>query len=234
MLRGWFIKNDNSKGTILLIHGWNDTKEDLLNHSAYLYKNNYSSLLFDLRAFGDSDGDFTSLGYFEKNDVLGAIDYIKSRDDINQNLGALGQSMGAASLVLATIETNDLKAIILDSSYATIHQVTGRRFKRTHNLPKYPLATLLTFFGGLLNDFNAFDLAPLRYIDQVNIPIFMIQGDSDKLVFIEEARRLYDKANQPKQIWITEGADHRKSYEYYPEEYEEKVVGFFNTHLEEK
>ena len=233
-LRGWLINKDNSKGTIILIHGWNDTKEYLLNHSEYLYENNYSSLLFDLRAFGDSDGDFTSLGYFEKNDILGAIDYIKSREDVNQNIGALGQSMGAASLILAAKETTELNAIILDSSYATIHQVTGRRFKRTHNLPKYPLATLLTFFGGMLNNFNAFDLAPIKYINEINIPIFIIQGDSDKLVFLEESMKLYNKANQPKHIWITEGADHRESYIEHPKEYEEEVVNFFNIYLTKK
>lgn len=231
-IKGWLIKPANPKGIIILTHGWDSTKNGLLNYSRFIYKNGYAALMFDFRGVGESEGNYTSLGYYEIYDVLGAINYLKERPDTKHlNIGALGVSMGAATLVMATAKTEEIKALVIDSSYPSIHQNAARRFKIVYGFPKFPFATSLVFFGGLIHGFNGFDLAPIKYIDKANIPILIISGDEDEQVTIEDAMGLYIKAKDPKLIWIVEGAGHSNSYYKKPEEYEIKVVSFFNQYI---
>ena len=46
--------------------------------------------------------------------------------------------------------------------------------KAVYGFPKFPFATSLTFFGGLIHGFNGFDLAPLKYIYKNNLPLFFL------------------------------------------------------------
>lgn len=231
-IKGWLIKPHNPKGIIILTHGWGSAKNGLLNYSLFLYINDYASLVFDFRGVGESEGDYTSLGYYEVYDVLGGINYLKQRPDTkNYNIGALGLSMGAATLVMATNKTNDIKALVIDSSYPSIHQNAARRFKIVYGFPKFPFATSLVFFGGLMHGFNGFDLAPAKYIGGAHMPILIINGDEDEQVTVDDAMKLYMGAKEPKSIWIVEGAKHSNSYYTNPKEYEGRVVNFFDKYL---
>jgi uncharacterized protein len=231
-LSGWFIKAKKSKGTIILAHGWDGGKEGMLDYAFFLQKNGYNILLFDFRAAGESEGDTITLGYYEKNDILGAINYLNLRKDIDTHkIGAMGFSMGAAALVMAAKDTNSLKAIILDSCYPTLYENVAKRFKKVYNFPKFPFATSLTFFGGLINGFNGFDLAPVKYIGKIDVPIYIIEGMQDYQVSTDDAWQLFEKANEPKYIWLVPGAGHIGGYEKSPKEYEERVVSFLGKYL---
>lgn len=231
-LKGWLIKAKNPKGTIVITHGWGGNKEGLLEYAKFLNKNNYSTLLFDFRGFGESGGNYTTLGYYERFDVLGAIEYLKTRKDVDgDKIGGYGISMGGAALVMAEKEKNSFRAIVLDGMYPTIHQNAARRFKEVYGFPKFPFATSLTFFGGLIHGFNAFDLAPIDYVDNIKTPMLFIQGTNDTQVSIEDAYSIYNEANEPKDILIIENATHSKSHQTDPKKYEKKVVDFYNKHL---
>ena len=220
-LKGWFIKAQKPKGTIIITHGWGGNKEGLLEYAKFLNKNGYNTLLFDFRGFGESDGSYTTLGYYERLDIIGAADYIKARKDINtKKIGGYGFSMGAAALIMAAKENNSFRAIVTDGLYPTIHQNAARRFKEVYGFPKFPFATSLVFFGGLIHGFNAFDLTPIKYVDNVNSPILFIQGANDTQVSVDDAYSIYKKANEPKDILIINNALHSKSHQIAPEEYE--------------
>ncbi|MEK6828366.1 MAG: alpha/beta hydrolase [Nanoarchaeota archaeon] len=231
-LKGWLIKAEKPKGTIILAHGYDASKERLLNHTSYLNKNGYNTFLFDFRGFGESDGNYTTLGYYERFDILGAINYLKTRDDIHLNgIGTIGFSMGGAAIVLAARDSGDFKAIVLDSAYPTIHQNAARRFEAVYGFPKFPFATSLTFFGGLIHGFNGFDLAPSNYINKVNAALFIIQGTADEQVTVEDANLLFKNSNSPKRIWLVQGAKHTGSYDTRKEKYEKKVIEFFDSYM---
>ena len=231
-IRGWLVMPSNPKGVIIITHGWDSTKNDLINYSYFMHKNGYATLMFDFRGVGESEGNYTSLGYYEVYDVLGAINYLKESPETKYlDIGALGLSMGAATLVMATAKTKEIRALVIDSSYPSIHQNAARRFKIVYGFPKFPFATSLVFFGGLIHGFNGFDLAPIKYIGKADIPIFIINGNDDEQVTKEDAMKLYIKAEEPKSIWIVKDAGHSNSYYKNQEEYKSKVINFFNQYL---
>ena len=51
----------------------------MLYHASAMAVYNYGVLMFDLRAHGSSDGDTSTAGWREVNDLLGAVDYLRSR-----------------------------------------------------------------------------------------------------------------------------------------------------------
>lgn len=232
IIKGWLIKAGKPKGTIILAHGWGGSKEGLLDYALFLNKNGYNSLLFDFRGFGESEGDYTSLGYYEKYDILGAVDYLKTRKDIDAHkIGGYGFSMGGAAMILAAEDSEEIKVIVLDSTFTTIHQNIAMRFKEVYGFPKFPFATSLTFFGGLINGFDGFDLAPIRHIDRIDIPLLFIQGSNDNQVLVEDAKMMYREANEPKDILIVHNAGHLGSHKTDPKGYEKKVISFFDEYL---
>ena len=66
------------------------------------YGAGFTVLLFDLRNRGESGGEFVSFGFFEQEDALAAVDYLNSRDDLNElRIGMLGLSQGGAAAIFA-------------------------------------------------------------------------------------------------------------------------------------
>ncbi len=226
------MKSPKNKGVIILAHGWDSDKQGMLNYSKFFYKNGYNSLLLDLRGNGESEGDYTSLGYYEANDVLGAIRFVKSRNDLKNNkIGALGLSMGGAAIIKTAEDNNELSAIAVDSTYPNINQNAARRFKKVYGFPKFPFATSITFFGGLILGVNGFGLAPEKYVSNVHSPIMIIQGTQDDQVTIEDANQIYRNANEPKFLLLVENGKHANSYTANPNLYEKSAIEFFDKYL---
>ncbi len=102
-LSGWFIPPSGRNAVIICTHGLFRNRVETLSRIVPLARTGYGALLYDARSHGSSDKARVSLGYFEKNDVLGAVDYVKRRyqDSFDgPSIVLLGVSMGA----VATLE----------------------------------------------------------------------------------------------------------------------------------
>ena len=227
-IKGWLIKSQKPKGTIVMAHGYNGNR-GILDIAKFLNDGGYNVVMFDFRGHGESEGNYISMGYYESKDVLGAIQYLKQRKDIDMNkIYGLGQSMASAALIFAEEQKPSFKGLILESTYTDLYQDTARRFKRVYGFPKFPFATSLTFFGGLSLGVNGFSISPLKSIQYINKPILLIHDSFDDGVFIEDAQLLYDAANQPKELWVVEYAKHSSAYDSQPDEYKKKILAFLN------
>lgn len=230
LIKGWNINASKPQARVILLHGYNANKESMLPYAKLFYDNNYSVLMFDFRGAGESSGKYVSAGYFEKNDVISAVEFLKRQGELNNvPLYGLGISEGGAALVFAQTDIKEFDAIIVDSMYSSLHQNIANRVKVVYNLPKYPFATSLTFFGGLVLGVNGFQIAPINYIGQLNTPILIIQGDSDESVSLVEASDLFSSAKEPKFLWIVKKAGHAQSFENEKSGYEQVVFNFLKS-----
>ncbi len=216
LLKGWLIETNEPKGLIILSHGYSFDKQSMLPAAKALYKNNYSSLLFDYRAHGESSGDKTTIGVKEKDDLLAAVDFARKFSD---KIGIFGISMGAASTVMAAPKIEGLKAIVIDSCFQSLKKIIYR---------KSPLLTGLIIQFMKSQGVEVEKSAPIDYIDKIKCPVFLIHGDKDDLVPFEDSEKLFEKAKDPKELWIVKGGIHGRSYFIDREEYSKKVIGFFD------
>jgi len=230
-LRGWYLPAKDSERIIIMVHGEEmhraDPSINMLGIASGLVEHGYNVLMFDLRAHGESDGDRISAGYYEKRDLLGAIDYVKGRGF--ESIGILGFSMGGATTIIATAENLDVRCIVTDSSFADLKSLMETEFQKRTKFPEFLLTPMLfmvkIMFGA---DFGA--VKPIELVSKIAPrPIFFIHGEQDTNVPLEHAYRLQQASQNPEnQLWIAPQASHVEAYRNHPIEYMTRITVFFD------
>lgn len=233
-LRGWLLPSRDDGRVIIMAHGGEMHRADptigMLDIAAALVEHNYSVLMFDFRGHGESEGERMSAGYFEKNDLLGAVDYAKENG--YEQIGVLGFSMGGAVALIAGADCVDIDCIVSDTCYADLADIMGREFKVRTGLPQFLLSPVLSMVKFIYKaDFHA--VKPVEDVAYVSPrPILFIHGAEDTFVPLEHVYRLIKAADNPRnELWIAPGAEHVRSYITNPTEYIKKIDEFFNENL---
>ena len=224
-LSGWFISNKKTKAAIIVMHGYPADKANLLDIAYFLAKD-FNVFLFDFRSFGRSEGSYTTAGALEKNDLLGAIEYLDKEKSITK-VGLYGFSLGGAVALMAN--NSNVKAIVTDSAYARLSDIVKHMYS-IFFIFKYFLAYLTKLYGVLFLKINIDDINPVDNIKSVKAPILLIHSEKDSQIPVEEAYLLHD-AKKNSELWIVDGADHGMIHSLNPEEYKKRVIGFFKENL---
>jgi pimeloyl-ACP methyl ester carboxylesterase len=224
-LYGWYIPSQN-RAVVIISHGIGGNRLGHLEQGAFLAEHGFGVLLLDLRAHGESDGDLVSFG---GNDIIAALDYLKSRDDIDPNrIGAMGVSLGGLVTIQAAATSTDIKAVVADGSAANAIQDLPRPVTLGHwlDLP-FQCVTLLVWQHQGVS-------APLSTVDAIERisprPVLLISGMQSEY---EQAlqRKLFAAAGEPKTLWEVPEAGHAASWSTNPDEYQEKILSLFNQAL---
>lgn len=224
-LKGWFLPGDKSNDTIIVMHGYPTNKADVLPFSMFLLKK-FNVFLFDFRSFGQSEGSYTTAGYKEVKDLDAAVEYLKSRKDV-ENIGALGFSLGASVAIMN--KNNDVKAIVADSAYSNLNNMIESMYRNFYFL-KHPFVYMTGIYGKIFFGIDPKDISPAAAIKNIGKPVLIIHGNKDSQIPVNEAHILHD-ANKDTKLWIVENADHGEIYAYNKEEYEKRVFEFFEKNL---
>ena len=245
-LHGWFVPAKRvatfsmtdrdwaagSKGTVVLGHGRFGSKDPDLKYVPWFREAGYNCLLFDFRGHGRSEGDYTSFGYHERKDLLGAIDFLSGKGILK--VGVLGFSLGGAVGINTAAECDDIVAVVADGAFVELPRTLARG-ARERGFPRWlvrPLGPFILWLAGRRVGADLIESEPLRYVHRIAPrALFVIHGADDAYISVDDARRLYDRAGEPKELWIAQGAGHRRVDEVYPDEYQERVVGFFDRYL---
>jgi len=126
-LSGWFIPGKAAtKKTLILLHGYPADKGDILPALSFLQKN-YNLFLFDFRYLGESEGKYSTAGAKEVNDLLAAIQFLKTKGI--EEVGVWGFSMGGAVALMSIKKAPEIKAVVSEASYASLAQMAAELFK---------------------------------------------------------------------------------------------------------
>ncbi|MBC7866048.1 MAG: dienelactone hydrolase family protein, partial [Gloeobacteraceae cyanobacterium ES-bin-316] len=75
-------------------------------------------------------------------------------------------------------------------------------------LPPQPLATMLTFWGGTIHGFFAFNLKPAEYAKKIECPVLLQWGKNDPRVSSAETELIYNNIIGPKKLVLYENSAH--------------------------
>ncbi len=232
-LAGWYIPSHN-RVAIILCHGLGDNRVGMLPQAVLLAEHGYGSLLFDFRAHGESQGEMVTYGYAETKDVLAAVDYLLSRPDVDpERIGILGGSLGAATAIRAAAHSPHLKAVVVESAFTSLEDEVACSFKAISGLPAFPFAPFTIAFVQWQTGLRISEVKPVDDISSIAPrPVFIIHGTDDELIPAEQGFRLYEAAGEPKELWMVRGLGHGSALGMFPDEYEKRVIGFFDQALE--
>lgn len=212
-LSAWYVPAvEEGAPTVLLAHGLLGSKVGMLRFIPWLHDAGYNVMLFDFRGHGDSDQRPSSIGPDEVMDVQAALDWLEG-EGAGDRVAGLGMSLGASALVNTAVQDDRLDALILDSLFADWGETD---FAKGYRLPPDWLVPGVP---------SPEDLIPL-----IHVPVFIIHGTADILTHEGHALRLYEAANEPKEIWINDSG-HAWSAWTYPELYQQKVLDFLDRAL---
>ena len=243
LLRGWFIPGILPDGhltverTIIQVHGEANNRAMVLYINAALARNGIATLVYDTRGNGESSPAPSGGGYFEQRDILGAVDYLRSGPlpypelGRPQAIGGWGISVGGDALIYAAAQEPAIKAIVIDSAYATLAQYMERAFG------PYSVFIPGTRYSAMI--LNGIDYASVRPVDVIaNIaprPIFLIQGAADTDVLPSNMAELATAASAAPgahvQTWLVPNAHHIQAYNLVRNTYVDRMVTFFKTEL---
>jgi alpha-beta hydrolase superfamily lysophospholipase len=121
----WYIPNPNARRAMILVHGRDASKQDAVSGEfvglgSALNRAGIAVLMIDLRGHGESEGERYSFGVFERRDVLGAVDGLLDQGFQPGSIGALGLSLGGASVIGAVCEEPAIGMMVLESTFADL------------------------------------------------------------------------------------------------------------------
>jgi alpha-beta hydrolase superfamily lysophospholipase len=227
-IAGWHIPADDSKGVIVLLHGIRGSRLSMLERARLLNAAGYSIVMIDLQGHGESLGEQITIGHLEKHDARAAVEFARKQHP-NEPIGVIGVSLGGASALLAS--PLGIDALVIESVYPDIESAVNNRVAaRLGPLSDIPAWLLLMQLEPRLG-IETSQLRPIDHVSIVGCPVFVISGTEDLHTTAAETRRFYEAANEPKELWLVDGAAHVDLLSKAPTEYRSRVTSFLSEHL---
>jgi uncharacterized protein len=208
-LSGWFVaaSGTSPRVTVLVFNGNAGNRAHRWPLAAALHRHGLQVLLFDYRGYGGNPGTPTKNGLAA--DSRAARAYLTGRADVDRSrIVYFGESLGTAVAVDLSVE-HPPAALVLRSPFTSMADV-GQ-----HHYPFLPVRLLLR------DRFAAID-----QIQQIRVPLLVIAGGDDRIVPVENSRRLYDAAVAPKTLLVLPDTDHNDHELLAGEEMVRTIVRF--------
>lgn len=228
-LKGWYVPAaGEARGTIILCHGLNRTRIEMLPESAFAHELGFNALLLDFRHQGQSRGEMTTLGYQERLDVLGAVRYVRGEKKAARPIVAWGVSMGAAAALMAAADSVEVDAVISDSTFLSLEDTAIHHLKLFLHLPAFPIAYEVIYWTAWRGKFRPSDLDLGKAVERIESrPILFVGVEGDRRMPPEIARTLFARSKSPgKQLLILPGTRHGEGFNQAREQYEKAVREF--------
>ena len=201
-----------AKGTLLLLHGYRDSKENMMHWALCLAEMGYRCVLIDARGHGRSTGQWIGLGAFESRDLVQVIDDLQRRGLAGERVGVLGVSFGASTALLLAARDSRVAAVVALEPFSAAktgviefaHGVSPRQAARIGP----GVFDLALRKAPRLAGFDWADNDVLAAMPRVKAPVLFFHGGKDVWLSPDNSRRLFAAAPPGSSLGIVEEDDH--------------------------
>ncbi len=222
-LRGWFVPGSRSaKTAILTVHGaWLDRRE-FLSRLPSLHEAGYPVLLFDCRGHGTSDGARSgpSFGPREAADIVAAARWLRAERGFERVI-VFGQSLGGAAAIVAAASDPAIDGVIAESAFARFGAIPG----------------VPAFFASAVIRVVDWRAGVAQRIDPIDVvakiaprPLLLVHGSADRVTPASAAEALFDRAGEPRTLWLVPGGQHDRLAHDARDAYRATVLEFLARH----
>ena len=239
-LRGWWIPRSDGttrpEPTIIVVHGIDSNRardpELYMPLIRDLHERGFSLLMFDLRAHGESDGEVMSAGYYERYDVLGAMDVVEDSYGIPaERIGVLGFSMGGVAALLGATEEPRLRALVVDSAFANIDDLFAVEVADRTPFPEWTVNIVkpgMEIVARVRYGIRLSALKPEEFVDEIDFPLLFTHAEDDDRIAADHSERIAAASTHPgTRLQSFPSGGHSAAFSDHAEEYLDAVTGYF-------
>jgi len=226
-LAAWYRPSQNG-AAIVLVHGSGNSREAVRAHAEMLAAGGFGVLALDLRGHGESGGDINRMGWQGSRDVGAALRFLQEKDDV-EAIGGLGLSVGGEILLGAVSDYPALRAVVSEGA-------TYRSLDEFEALPEHRSfinslqVRMLSFAVQVLTG----QRPPISILDSISaaksteLLLIAAGNESDEIAYNE----VFAGAVGPRaEVWVVPDVGHTQGLSRYPEDYAQRVTGFFERAL---
>lgn len=222
-----FLQEGGSHGWMIMVHGYMADQKAMYPFAREFYQFGFNILTIDCRGCGSSEGEYTTMGWYDRLDVKEWAEAIV-RYDSDSEIVLFGISMGGATVMMTAGEElpENVKCIVEDCGYTSIHDILAFQLKQIFKLPEFPLMNAASTVANLRAGYRLKEASAVRQLAKNKRPIMFIHGDQDAFVPYEMLAEVYAATDAPKESLTVVGAAHGMAYESDPETYVTNVMNF--------
>ena len=170
---------------VIYLHGNSSSRCEAYPEVKYLLQKNITVFAFDFCGCGKSEGEYITLGYYEKKDVHCVVEYLLKSRKVSK-IGLWGRSMGAVTAIMYANEHPKLiDVMILDSGFYSLKKLISELIESKINIPKFIYDKVLNMVKETVKEKAKFDLdiiEPYIYAKNCLVPAFFCHGSDDNFV----------------------------------------------------
>jgi alpha-beta hydrolase superfamily lysophospholipase len=221
----------NTAPAILLLHGNGSNRGSMAATGAWLNAQGYSVLAIDFRGHGQSTPAPKSFGLAEAEDAHAAFDWLRTNHP-HSRIGIIGFSLGGAASLLGDKGPLPADALVLEGVYPDIRRAIYNRLKtRLGSLIATAVEPLLSFQSLPRLGVWPSQIAPLRALYSVTIPVMIVGGGDDTNTPPNETREMFDAVKNHGELIIVEGMSHDQLGRETPPLLASRLLAFLDRNL---
>jgi pimeloyl-ACP methyl ester carboxylesterase len=157
----------------------------------------------DFCGCGSSDGDYISLGYWEKEDVEHVMSELAVMFRISQFF-LWGRSMGASTALM--VRAPLLKGVVADSAYTSVADLCTCIARSKSSVPAWLTPSAVWILSKRVKStagFNLYDVRPIEYVVGATVPAVFGHAPLDDFVPFAQGRLLFEKYSYGDKLFFT-------------------------------
>lgn len=236
-LHAYYLAADEKTDKVAIMHhGFSSKAMDNMVQAKFLHDLGFEVLMLDMRAHGESEGDYVGFGILDRFDTLEWIKYVKAWFGNDVKLVLQGVSMGGttALMALGIKEIQDsVSAVIADCAFTSPAEIFSKVFKDNFHIFPKPIISLSSIKSKKMAGFSFDDYSTVDALIGNKVPVLFIHGKEDLFVPTWMSEKNYEVCTSPKELLMVENAGHGSSAFENPELYRDTMTAFLKKYFPE-
>ena len=237
LLKAWAIHPERpNKQVVILLHGLSDNRAGMAGYAKILLRHHFMVLMPDARAHGSSQGNLATYGLLEAEDIRRWHEWLVKTEHPDC-VFAMGESMGAAQLLQSLPAKLAFCAVAAESPFATFEEVAFDRMGQRFGTGPWLGRTLLRPLVGMAFSYAHWkygldlkQVSPQQAVLRTRVPVLLIHGEIDSNIPLRHSRMILASHRSNVVLWEVPETDHTGTISTHPEELENRLVAWFESH----
>lgn len=218
----------------VICHGYGSIPQYGGRFAAEFYGMGYHVLAPAARAHERSGGEYASMGWLERRDIVAWVDTLVEQDP-QAEIALFGVSMGGATVMMTAGEADlstHVKCVIEDCGYSSVWDEFAGQLKEMFGLPTFPVLDAASLVTQARAGWSFQEASAVEQLKKTKLPMLFIHGEEDTFVPYAMLDVVYEACASPeKEKLSVPGAAHGGAAGTDPELYWATVEGFLEKYI---